>query len=95
VLERARPDMMFLVGTDSSREVTLDVFELCERRGARIVSYDAADYPEVHPLLRGRPLKSLMQRFVVHSAVKRGILDLDERVFIGHGVLAGADAHWP
>ncbi len=94
-LERTRPDMMFLVGNDASRDVTLGVRRLCEQRGARTLSYDAADYAEVHPLLSGLLLNSLTQCFVVHSAVKRGILDLDERVFMGHGVLGGADARWP
>ena len=94
-LERSRPDMMFLLGADASREVTLGVRELCRRRGARILSYDATEYPEVHPLLSGLLLNSLTQCFVVHSAIKRGILDLDERVFMGHGVLAGAQARWP
>ncbi|MGA3354332.1 MAG: SIS domain-containing protein, partial [Acidimicrobiales bacterium] len=52
-LERSRLDMMFLVGNDPSREVTLKVLELCERRGARILAYDAANWGEVHPLLSG------------------------------------------
>ena len=94
-LERSRPDMMFLVGTDASREVTLGVLELCQRRGAHVLAYDAADYRDVHPLLSGLLLNSLTQCFVVHSAIKRGILNLDDRVFMGHGVLAGAEARWP
>lgn len=94
-LERSQLDMIFLVGTDESRSVTLGVRDLCKARGARTLTYDAADYRYVHPLLTGLLLNSLTQCFVVHSAIKRGILNLDERVFMGHGVLGGADARWP
>jgi fructoselysine-6-P-deglycase FrlB-like protein len=94
-LDRTRPDMMFLVGTDAARGVTLSVIELCKSRGARVLIYDAANYPGVHPLLSGLLVNSLTQCFVVHSAIKRGILNLDERVFMGHGVLGGPDARWP
>ena len=87
--------MMFLVGNDPSREVTLGVAELCEKRGARILSYDVTSYGDVHPLLSGLLLNSLTQCFIVHSAIKRGILNLDERVLMGHGVLGAPDARWP
>jgi fructoselysine-6-P-deglycase FrlB-like protein len=93
-LERTRPDMIFLVGNDAAREVTLSVIELCKSRGARVLVYDAAKYPQIHPLLGGLLLNSLTQCFVVHSAIKRGILDLDERVFMGHGVLGNSQARW-
>jgi hypothetical protein len=37
-----------------------------------------------------------LQWFTVYSALLRGITDLDERVFMGHRVLAtGPDATWP
>ena len=95
MLERSRPDMMFLIGTDTSRDVTLGVLEVCRQHGAHILAYDVADYPVVHPLLAGLLLNSLTQCFIVQSATKRGILNLDDRVLMGHGVLAGADACWP
>lgn len=95
-LERVNPDVMMLVGTDESRPLALRTLETLERGGSRIVRYDAANYgPDVHPLLTGLLLNSLTQCFVVHSALRRGILDLDARVLMGHGVLAADGAGWP
>lgn len=94
-MERLRPDMMFLVGTDASREMSQRTLAFCEQNGARALVLDAADYGEVHPLLTGLVLNSLTQCFVVHSAILRGILDLDARVFMGHSVLAAGGAGWP
>jgi len=95
-LERNRPPMMFLVGTDESRPVTLQMVDFCKGRGAHALVYDAADAGgEVHPLLTSFVLNSLVQWFVVYSAILRGILDLDERVFMGHQVLGKKGARWP
>ena len=95
-LERVNPDVMMLLGTDESRALSLRTLETLERGGGRILRYDAAAYgPEVHPLLTGLLLNSLTQCFVVHSALRRGILDLDARVLMGHGVLAADGAGWP
>ena len=94
-LERVRPDMMFLLGTDESRELTLRTLEFCRDRGARTLVYDAAEYPGVHPLLTPLVMNSILQWFVVYSALLRGILDLDERVYMGHRVLAQGGATWP
>lgn len=94
-LERVRPDMMFLLGTDESRELALRTLEFCRDQGARTLVYDAADYDGVHPLLAPLVMNSVLQWFVVYSALMRGILDLDERVFMGHSVLAKGGAAWP
>lgn len=94
MLERERPDMVFLVGTDESREQTLQTLEFARREGARTAVFDAADY-EVHPLLSPFPLKTALQWFIVYGALLRGIDDLDARVYMGHGVLAGKDSKWP
>lgn len=95
-LERIRPDMMFLLGTDASREMTERTLAFCEEHGARTLVYDAAQHaPSLHPQLTGLVLNALTQCFVVHSAVRRGILDLDDRVFMGHNVLAVGGARWP
>jgi fructoselysine-6-P-deglycase FrlB-like protein len=95
-LERTSPDMLFLVGTDASRELTLRTLDFCQRNGAHALVYDAADTaPDLHPLLTGLVLNPLTQWFVVHSAILRGILDLDDRVFMGHNVLATGGARWP
>ena len=95
-LERVNPDVMMLLGTDASRELAMRTLRTLEDGGSRILLYDAAEYGEgVHPLLTGLLLNSLTQCFVVHSALRRGILDLDARVLMGHGVLAADGAGWP
>jgi|SRR5579862_465304 len=94
MLERQRPDIVALVGTDESREQTLQTLAFAERHGARTAVFDAADH-DVHPLLSAFVLKVALQWFIVYGALMRGIDDLDARVFMGHGVLAGAGAKWP
>ena len=95
-LERLRPDMMFLVGTDESRELTLRTLEFCRSHGAHALVYDAQDFgDDVHPLLTPLVMNSVTQWFVVYSAILRGILDLDHRVFMGHNVLGSNGAKWP
>lgn len=94
--ERQRPDMVFLLGTDASRSMTERAIEVSRRAGARTLVLDAADYPAVHPLLTPFVLLVPLQWFTVYSALLRGIHDLDERVFMGHRILAtGPDATWP
>ncbi len=95
-MERLRPDMMFLVGTDESRDVTLRTLDFCTRNGAHVVVYDAQEFGEsVHPMLTPIVMNSLTQWFVVYSAIMRGILNLDDRVFMGHNVLGANGASWP
>lgn len=94
--ERQRPDMVFLLGTDASRSLTERAITTSEGAGARTLVLDAAAYPAVHPLLTPFVLLIPLQWFTVYSALLRGISDLDERVFMGHRVLAtGPDATWP
>ncbi len=94
--ERQRPDMVFVVGTDASRDMTLRSKALAERAGARTLAIDLADYPAVHPQLAPFVLLIPLQWFVVYSSLLRGITDLDARVFMGHRILAtGPDATWP
>jgi fructoselysine-6-P-deglycase FrlB-like protein len=94
--ERQRPDMVFLLGTDESRGMTERAIATSKAAGARALVLDAATYPAVHPLLTPFVLMVPLQWFTVYSALFRGISDLDERVFMGHRVLAvGSDATWP
>ena len=95
-LERQRLDVVALLGTDESRELTERAIRTVEENGARVLVFDAADYPGLHPLLAPFVLLVPLQWFTVYSALLRGILDLDERVFMGHRILAtGPDATWP
>ena len=94
--ERQRPDMVFLLGTDESRGMTERAIDVSKAAGARALVLDAARYPAVNPLLTPFVLMIPLQWFTVYSALLRGITDLDERVFMGHRVLAvGSDATWP
>jgi fructoselysine 6-phosphate deglycase len=95
MLERQRPDMAFLLGTDESRALTERSLEVARSRGASTFTFDAADYPGLHPLLAPFVLKVPLQWFVVYSALLRGIDDLDDRVLMGRNVLAEGEATWP
>ncbi|MCL4561383.1 MAG: SIS domain-containing protein [Chloroflexi bacterium] len=96
MLEREKPVIVMLLGTDESRPVVERVRVLAEERGARILAYDLAEYPGVHPLLAPFALMIPLQWFAVYSALLRGITDLDERVLMGHGILGqGKGVTWP
>jgi fructoselysine-6-P-deglycase FrlB-like protein len=95
-LERLQPDVMVLLGTDESRELTERGIEFCRDHGAQVLVYDAADFgDEIHPLLTPMVMNSHTQWFIVYSAILRGITDLDQRVFMGHNLLATGGAGWP
>ena len=79
-----------------SRSMTERAIAAVEAGGSRVLRFDAADYDAVHPQFAPFLLLIPLQWFTVHSALLRGITDLDERVFMGHRVLAaGPDATWP
>lgn len=95
-LERSRLDVVALLGTDASRAMTQRAIAIAEANGARVLTFDAADWDGLHPQLAPFLLLVPLQWFTVHSALLRGITDLDERVYMGHRVLAtGPDATWP
>jgi len=95
-LERQRVDIVALLGTDESRALTERSVRVAEENGGRVLVIDAAAYPGLHPLLAPFVLLVPLEWFTVWSALLRGITDLDERVFMGHRVLAtGPDAVWP
>jgi len=95
MLDRERPDVTALLGTDESRRMTERSIDVIRARGGRVVTFDAADHPDVHPLLTAFPLKVELQWFIAFSAFLRGIEDLDERVAMGHRVLSEGSATWP
>jgi fructoselysine 6-phosphate deglycase len=95
-LERSRLDIVALLGTDETRSITERAIDTATGNGARVLTIDVADYPGLHPLLATFVLLVPLQWFTVYSALLRGITDLDERVFMGHRLLAaGPDATWP
>jgi fructoselysine 6-phosphate deglycase len=96
MLDREKPAIVILLGTDESRPLVERVRVLVQANGAHTLSYDMADYPGIHPLLAPFVLMIPLQWFSVYSALLRGITDLDERVFMGHGVLGkGKGVTWP
>lgn len=96
MLEHEKPAIVILLGTDESRPLVERVRNLVQASGAHTLSYDLADYPDVHPLLAPFVLMIPLQWFAVYSALLRGITDLDERVFMGRGVLSkGKGVTWP
>ena len=96
MLEREKPAMVFLIGTDESRPLVERVLDLAQTHGAHTLSYDMANYPGIHPLLAPFVLMIPLQWFAVYSALLRGITDLDERVFMGRGLMGkGKGVTWP
>jgi fructoselysine 6-phosphate deglycase len=95
MLDRQTADLAVLLGTDESRAMTLRTLEFARENGARAITFDAADYPDVHPLLTPFVLKIALQWFIVYSTFLRGIDDLDERAYMGRQVLAEGGATWP
>ena len=95
-LARDKPVMVFLKGTDESRPMVERVLSTVREAGARVIVYDLADYPGVHPMLAPFALMIPLQWFAVYSSLLRGIDDLDERVYMGKGILGkGAGIKWP
>ncbi len=96
MLDRQGADIVFLLGTDETRAMTQRVIDLVQTRdNVRTIVYDMADYGDVHPLLAPFVFLIPLQWFTVYSALLAGIHDLDERVFMGRGILAKGQATWP
>jgi hypothetical protein len=65
------------------------------RENVRTIVYDMADYLDVHPLLAPVVFLIPLEWFTVYSALRAGIHNLDDRVFLGRGLLAKGQATWP
>jgi fructoselysine-6-P-deglycase FrlB-like protein len=96
MLDREKPAVVLLKGTDDSRPMIERVQKICETHGARVLIFDLAEYPGVHPLLAPFVLMIPLQWFAVWSSLMRGITDLDERVLMGRGIMGqGKGVTWP
>jgi fructoselysine-6-P-deglycase FrlB-like protein len=96
MLERNKPVIIILKGSDESRPVVERVAEIAAQNGARLLTYDLADYGDIHPLLAPFALMIPLQWFAVYSSLLRGITDLDERVLMGRGIMGrGKGITWP
>jgi fructoselysine-6-P-deglycase FrlB-like protein len=96
MLEKKRPAMVFLMGTDESRSMSHRVLDVATSARAKTIVYDFADYGGLDPLVAPFVLHVPLQWFAVYSALLRGVTDLDERVMMGKGKLAtGQGVTWP
>jgi fructoselysine-6-P-deglycase FrlB-like protein len=96
MLDREKPTAVVLLGTDESRPMVERVRAILGTNGAKVISFDAADYAGFDPLLAPFVLMIPLQWFAVYSSVLRGVTDLDERVLMGHGIMGkGKEITWP
>jgi fructoselysine 6-phosphate deglycase len=96
MLDREKPAMVILLGTDDSRPVVERVCQLAKKMELKLITYDLADYGNIHPLLAPFVLMIPLQWFAVYSSLLRGITDLDERVLMGRGIMGkGKGITWP
>ena len=91
-----KPLLLFLVGTDESRDMSERVIKIAQSNGSEIMRFDAKDYGDFDPLFAPFLLMVPLQWFAVYSAYYRGIFDLDERVLMGRGKMStGSQITWP
>ncbi|NLG84254.1 MAG: SIS domain-containing protein [Firmicutes bacterium] len=96
MLDREQPTLVFLIGTDESRPISERVVAFARQHGAKVITYDYADYGVDDPLLAPFVLMVPLQWFAVYSVLLRGIEDLDARAFMGHGSMSqGKGVTWP
>lgn len=92
-VERHKPTVLGLLGTDHSRETAAGLLRFLADQGADVHVIDADDYTIPHPTLAPLVLNAVTQWFVAWSARLRGIDDLDSRVYMGKGLLSTGS--WP
>ncbi len=92
-LERHQPHLLALLGTDDSRPTVAGLLRFIGDHGGITHVIDALDYATPHPLLAPLVLNPITQWLVAWMAADRGITDLDERVFMGKGLLGAGS--WP
>lgn len=63
--------MIFLVGTDESREVALRAVKFAQRHNANTVVLDLADYPTIHPWFAPFGLHMPLQWFISYMGIVR------------------------
>lgn len=96
MLDRHKPAFVVLLGTDESRALVQRVIDLLKSQDVPLLLFDAVDYGNFHPLLAPFLLKIPLQWFAILSAHMRGITNLDERVFMGRGLMGkGKGVTWP
>lgn len=95
MLDRQTAPLVFLLADDEQRAMGERVLAFVREQGADTVVFDAAQYRDVPPLLAPFALLAPLEWFTVYSCALRGITDLDERVYMGKGILALPGSSWP
>jgi len=96
MLDREKPLIVFLIGSDESRAMSKRVLKVAQENGAEIVIFDFKKYSSLNPLFSPFILMVPLQWFAVYSSLLRGITDLDERALMGHNKLSkGKGITWP
>jgi glucosamine--fructose-6-phosphate aminotransferase (isomerizing) len=80
-MEKGLP-VIFLLGTDASREDVLQDQRYCEELGVATLVWDAKNYPPTDPYLTPIYLSVPTEWFVYHLALKRG-KDPSSRRYMG------------
>jgi glucosamine--fructose-6-phosphate aminotransferase (isomerizing) len=83
-MEKGLP-VIFLLGTDNSREDLLRDLKSCKKLGATTIVWDAKDYPPTNPYLTPIYLSVPTEWFVYHLALMRG-KDPASRRYMGSSV---------
>jgi fructoselysine 6-phosphate deglycase len=96
MLEKHRPAFIILKSPDDTGPMVERVIKILEQAKTPLLVYDSAEYGKCHALLSPFTLMIPLQWFAVWSAYYRGIYDLDERVYMGHGIMGqGKGVTWP
>lgn len=95
MLDRNTAPMVFLLARDEQREIGERVLAFVRGQGVDTVIFDAAEYAGIPALFAPFALLIPLEWFTVYSCALRGIVDLDERIFMGKGILAKPGISWP
>jgi glucosamine--fructose-6-phosphate aminotransferase (isomerizing) len=87
IVEKIEKDLpvIFLLGTDQSRDDVLRDMKSCQKLGATTVAWDAIDFPKTDPFLTPIYLSIPTEWFVYHLALMRGKVPSSRR-YMGSAV---------
>lgn len=96
MLNRDTAPMVFLIADDEQHEIGERVLTFVRGQGVDVVVFNARTVaPTLHSLLAPFALLIPLEWFTAYSCALRGIVDLDERIFMGKGILAKPGSSWP
>jgi fructoselysine-6-P-deglycase FrlB-like protein len=68
-----KPAMIHIIGTDALRPYELATRDYCVQHGAKVVTFDASEYFDTHPVLAPYALHAVTQFFFMYQSTDRGI----------------------